>query len=148
MLNRVRIDYVNYLTRELEKIAFLKPLKNPESCHSTFYVFPARFCAKEAGIKREEFVETINAEGLMYYQGYTRPLYLQPVYQRKTAFKHGYPFTAPENKECLQEYQEGLCPNAEKLHFEEMLINEHVRLPNELADIKDIIRIFKKVINS
>ena len=148
MLNRVRIDYVNYLTRELEKIAFLKPLKNPESCHSTFYVFPARFCAKEAGIKREEFVETINAEGLMYYQGYTRPLYLQPVYQRKTAFKHGYPFTAPENKECLQEYQEGLCPNAEKLHFEEMLINEHVRLPNELADIKDIIRIFEKVINS
>lgn len=145
MLNRVRIEYVNYLTEELQKFDFLKVLKNPESCHSTFYIFPTRFCASKAGERRERFVQTMNAEGLMFYQGYSRPLYLQPVYQRKAAFKHGYPFSAPENKGCIQEYGKGLCPNAEKLHFEEMLINEHVRLPNKMDDMFDIVSVIKKI---
>ena len=70
---------------------------------------------------------------------------MQPLYQKKVLFKHGYPFSAVENKSCTMEYDKGTCPNAEKLHFEQMIINEHIRPPNTKADMLDIIKAVKKV---
>jgi hypothetical protein len=70
---------------------------------------------------------------------------LQPVYQRKRAFKHGYPFAAPENRQIETNYHMGACPNAETLHFQQMMINEHVRLPHTLDDMRDIAEAIDKV---
>ena len=81
----------------------------------------------------------------MFGQGYVRPLYLQPLYQTKTAFKHGYPWSAPENREIVTNYDRGACPAAERLHFEQMLVNEHVRPPHTREDVLDIARAIDKV---
>lgn len=144
-LNTERVKYVDFLTNELEKYDYLEPLKNPRDCYSTFYVFPLRFDHNKCDLIREKYVEVLNAEGLMLYQGYSQPLYLQPIYQRKSAFKYGYPFSAPENKKCQQDYQKGICPVSEKLYFEQMLINEHVRPPNTMIDMQNIAEIIDKV---
>lgn len=145
-LNSLRLEMVNYLREELSKFDCLKLLTPPKNSFPTFYVFPLRYVGGSE-LSREEFVKTLNAEGVVMYQGYVKPLYTQPLYQQKMLFKHGYPFSAPENKECYQNYSLGICPNAEQLHFKEMLINEHIRYPHNLEDMKDIVNIFEKVLS-
>jgi perosamine synthetase len=153
-LNAVRVDYVNFLNRSLSTYDFLQTpppcAHGPgcRACQSTYYVYPLRYLPERLGCKREDFVKVINAEGLQFYQGYVKPLYLQPLYQRKQAFKHGYPFAAPENQGIETNYYLGACPNAEKLHFEQMLINEHIRPPHSLKDMDDIVIAFQKVAKS
>jgi dTDP-4-amino-4,6-dideoxygalactose transaminase len=154
-LNERRLDLVQQLKNGLKVYDFFRPLNGPsyvdndKDCSlSTYYVFPIRFFSKLIGLSRENFINILNCEGMQFYQGYTRPLYLQPVYQKKTLYKNGYPFSAPENKDCKQNYNEGLCPNAERLYFNEMVINEHIRPPHKKEDIRDIIFAIEKVLKA
>lgn len=144
-LNEERVKLVKYLNDGLNQFDFLVTPKGRENCINTHYVYSLRFLPEIAGISREEFIKAVNAEGIMFYQGYVKPLYFQPMYQRKHLYKNGYPFSAIENKDCRMEYDAGTCPNAEKLHFKEMIINEHIRLPHTIEDIEDIIKAIKKV---
>tara|TARA_B110000114_G_scaffold176208_1_gene206599 strand:- start:13437 stop:14756 length:1320 start_codon:yes stop_codon:yes gene_type:complete len=144
-LNVRRLELVNYLSESLNKYDFLITPKGREYCKSTYYVYPLRFLPDIAKIKRSNFVDSVNAEGIQLFQGYVKPLYNQPIYQNKHLFKHGYPFTAPENKDCKMEFSQGTSPNAELLHFEQMIISEHIRLPNKEQDIKDILLAIEKV---
>jgi len=45
------------------------------------------------------------------------------------------------------EYDVSTCPNAEKLHFEQMVINEHIRSPNIKEDINCILNAIKKIVD-
>jgi len=145
-LNRIRLEYVEHLVDSLKEIPFLKPLLSREYCHSTYYVMPIRFDKIDAGVTRDQFVTAVNAEGALFYQGYTRPLYLQPMYQKQMLFKKGYPFNAVENIDSVMDYQQGICPITEKLYFSEMIINEHIRLPQSIEDIDVLLKILNRVI--
>lgn len=150
--NETRVGYVNYLNEALSKYDFLVPPPQCshssacERCYSTYYIYPLRYLPEILDVKREDFVAAVNAEGIRFYQGYTKPLYLQPVYQRKHAFKHGYPFSAPENRSSETNYHTGACPNAERLYYEEMILNEHVRLPHTPDDMKNMVQAIDKVV--
>jgi len=144
--NQARIELVNYLNDRLaQHECFIVP-RDRQDCHSTYYVYPLRYLPEKLGIKRARLVEILKAEGIKFSEGYVQPLYLQPIYQNKLAFKHGYPFSAPENKDSQTNYYRGACPNAERLHFAEMMINEYVRLPHTQADMEDIVKAVDKVI--
>lgn len=144
-LNAARLRLVDRLTRGLKGLDFLAPLTPRARSRATWYVYPLRFLPEAAGTTRDAFVKAVRAEGAVFYQGYVRPLYLQPLYQTKTLFKNGYPFAAPPNSACRQQYAPGTCPAAERLHFHEMLVNEHVRPPHGPADVDDLIRAIRKV---
>lgn len=158
LFNEVRIEYVNRLADFLAPYDRFRPLircpckRNGNDCigdmkcKSTYYVFPVRYIAAQGEPNRDEVVKALRAEGAIFYQGYVKPLYFQPVYQRRLAFKHGYPFSASENRGSRMNYAQGTCINAEKLHFEQMLINEHVRLPQTHKDIGDLILSLKKLL--
>jgi len=146
-LNNIRLEMVQQLNDGLNKFKFFTITSGRELCESSYYVYPLRYNKEETGILREDFVAAVNAEGIQFYQGYVKPLYLQPVYQKKDLFKKGYPFLAPPNKDCKMEYHKGLCPNTEKLHFREMIINEHIRPPQTSSDIANIISAVDKIIN-
>jgi len=146
-LNAERLKLVKQLNNGLREFDFLVVPEEKYDCESTYYVYPLKFLSEIAGIKREQFVEAVNAEGINFFQGYVKPLYTQPVYQKRSLFKNGYPFSAIENKSCRMEYNIGICPNAEKLHFDQMIINEHIRLPNTKEDINDILNAIKKVVD-
>jgi perosamine synthetase len=156
-LNTARIAMVSSLVEQLSEFDFLQPLiSRPEcknctcaqnkKCKPTFYVFPMRFLPEKTNITRKEFIATLNAEGFLFFQGYVAPLYLQPLYQEKSLFRKGYPFEAPANQKLNMDYAKGLCPTTERLHYHEMTINEHIRLPNTQEDIDDIYRAIKKII--
>ena len=152
-LNQTRLAHVAALSDALARHSFLQA--PPACCHgmqagncgclSTYYVYPLRFHSERIGISRATFVDALRAEGIPMAAGYVRPLYLQPIYQSRKAFKHGYPFTAPENAESRPNYERGACPVAEVLHYEQMLINEHVRPPHTLEDVLDIAKAVDKV---
>ena len=144
-LNKQRLLFVKKLTEGIQNIDFIKPLSSRSECLSTYYIFPILYFDKIAGVTRDEFVRAMNAEGALFYQGYVKPLYLQPLYQNKILYKHGYPFKAPVNDDTYQNYSKGLCINCEKLHFSEIIINEHIRPPNNERDIDDLIEIINKV---
>lgn len=144
-LNRERLSLVEKLSKGLKGIDFLVTPCGRKDCFSTYYVYPLRFLPDVACISRQGFAGAVNAEGIMFYQGYVMPLYFQPLYQKRHLFKNGYPFSAPENKKCYMNYSQGICPNAEKLHFEQMLINEHVRPPHKKEDILDIVNVIRKI---
>jgi dTDP-4-amino-4,6-dideoxygalactose transaminase len=154
-LTTTRLSYVQALSEALAAHEFLEvpPLcahaafgeRQACGCRSTYYVYPLQFDAERFGAGRAEFVRAIAAEGLSFGEGYVQPLYLQPLYQRKLAFKQGYPWAAPENQASRPNYERGACPVAERLHFERMLVNEHVRPPQTHEDVLDIARGIGKV---
>ena len=150
-LNRARLSYIDQLNQGLSNLDFLVTPpgccheSDCSSCHSTHYIYPLRYISELVGAPRERFVEAVNAEGMSFYEGYTKPLYFQPIYQRKLAFKHGYPFSAPENQSIETNYHEGACPNAETLYYRQMILNEHIRLPHTVDDIDEIITALTKV---
>jgi dTDP-4-amino-4,6-dideoxygalactose transaminase len=147
-INMIRLKLVEQLTDGLKGVDFLITPSGRDGCVSTYYVYPLRFLPEIAQIKREQFVEAVNAEGIIFYQGYTKPLYLQPIYQKKKAFKFGYPFTAKENLDIQTNYSQGSCINAEILYFEQMIINEHIRYPHTENDIIDIISATRKILGN
>ena len=67
------------------------------------------------------------------------------MYRTKNLYKYNYPFSAPQNEDCYINYEKGICPNAEMLYFEQMIINEHVRPPNTMEDMNDMLKAFRKV---
>ena len=147
-LNTTRKKMVSLFLDGISEIEFLKPLNPRELDIATYYITPIRFIEDLAGINRNKFISAVNAEGAQFYQGYVKPLYYQPMYQQKHLYKNGYPFTAPDNKGLNMNYEAGVCKVAERLHFNEMVINEHVRLPNTLDDINDLISAIHKVASS
>jgi len=146
-LNSERIDFINHLNNSLKDIEFLSVPKDIEGSLSTFYLYPLRFLKNKTNVSRSEFVNALNAEGMMFYQGYSKPLYLQPLYKTKSLYKYNYPFSAVQNENCYMNYEQGICPNAEMLYFEQMIINEHIRPPNTIEDMNDILMAFKKVVD-
>ncbi len=144
-LNDCRLSLVNQLKEGIKEIEFLNFLQSDQDVLSTYYVAPISFDIRLAGQVRDEFIKRVNAEGMAFYQGYVKPLYYQPLYQKKQAFKNGYPWSAPENKDCKTNYKVGSCPVAEDLHFNQLIINEHVRHPHTQEDIDDMIQALVKV---
>ena len=147
-LNANRKGMVTHFLSGIKDVAFLKALETKSTDTATYYITPLRFIDEIAGTDRNKFISAVNAEGALFYQGYVKPLYFQPLYQKKHLFKHGYPFTASENRNLRMDYSPGTCPVAERLHFKEILINEHIRLPNTIDDIDDLIACINKVVMS
>jgi perosamine synthetase len=142
-INETRIGYVEWLNSEMKCYDFLETMPGRDGCISTFYTYPILFNPAVAGTDVEAFQQALNAEGAYFIRGY-KPLYQQPLYQRKMAFKHGYPFSAPENRDIRTNYDSGACPISERLR-EELLITEYIRLPNSWDDIKDIVQAVAKI---
>jgi dTDP-4-amino-4,6-dideoxygalactose transaminase len=144
-LTKRRLALVEQLFNGLKQYDFLAlPPERPEH-HPTYYVTPIRYRQQELGVPRADFINAVNAEGIQFYQAYVRPLYLQPLYQQKQAFKGGYPLAAPENSASKPDYSQGSCPVAERLHFDEMVISEHIRPPHTSDDMADILKAVEKV---
>ena len=96
-LNDLRIEMVMKLTDFLKGIDFLEPLISRRNCkicdcdenmncEPTFYVFPMRFLSHKTNVGRNQFIESVNCEGIQFYQGYVKPLYLTTGISRETSF--------------------------------------------------------------
>jgi dTDP-4-amino-4,6-dideoxygalactose transaminase len=146
---------IAFLNRGLAGIDGLTPPFEPEGSVSSYYLHVLEFDAASFGVKRSSFVKAVRAElartegreheGVLLNEGYVRPLYLQPLYQKRIAYgSTGCPFSCPHYSGNAH-YSLGDCPNAERAHFERVICHELMRPPMTEADLKDVVDAVHKV---
>ena len=132
-----RLRLVEHLNARLEGIPGVTAAAVRPGCTHVYYRYAISLNRTLVPIPAGEVVRALNAEGLEFYVSYMKPLYLQPLFQKRIAFgPHGAPFTRAGEDACGA-YGRGLCPRAETL--EDFLIStEIVRPPQTTADMDEI----------
>ncbi|NOQ31660.1 MAG: aminotransferase class V-fold PLP-dependent enzyme [Helicobacteraceae bacterium] len=147
-LNAHRLELTEYLNEKLSKYeAIILPKVRP-GCSHIYYMHIMKFDEDIAGISRERFIEAIRAEGITIWGGYMKPLYLEPLYQKKIAYKGGYPFKNNSAYDKVIDYSKGLCPVAERLYEKETIVNIYNYSPLTIEDMEDIVNGFEKVFSN
>jgi len=70
--------------------------------------------------------------------GYVKPLYLQPIYQKKAFNLYNY---NPNNLN----YAKGICPVVERMHYHELITHEFMRPSMSKLDLDQVVEAFYKV---
>lgn len=142
-----RVKLAQYFTGRLSKAGYpglTMPLIRKGNNHVYFSV-PLKFDAIKVGISRKTFAAALRAEGMPIGEGYVRPIYWEPMYQRQLCYGNdGYPFKSPFYKGKV-DYRKGLCPVVERMHTQELLSTGICRYPLTVKDMDDCLRAFDKV---
>lgn len=144
-----------YLAERLAKIPAITSPRTREGCEHSWYVQPFKFDESIAGIHRDKYIEAVKAElsvselreseGVKISCGYTKPLYLLPIFQKRIAYgSKGFPFNLLECSKTIK-YVKGLCPVAERMYEKELFINELMHSFMAKADLDDVAEAFYKV---
>lgn len=147
-----RIENVNYLSKRLGEIPGITPASVRKNATHVYYMHPLTYDISPIGVSREKFVEAVKAElmptmrreseGVRVEAGYTRPLYLLSMYQKKTAFGgKGYPFNLIPNIS----YEKGLCPVCEDIQDNKLILHDLMRPGMTKKDLEDVYDAFTKV---
>lgn len=143
-LNNHRIRLAEHLTKKLSKFKGLVLPRADKKNKHVYFVYPIRVNKKIAGITRDALVKALQAEGVPCAAGYVRPIYLEPLYQKKIAYgKKGCPFLCAFYKGKTN-YSKGLCPVAERMYEKELILTNVCRFPHTKRDIDGVIKAFEK----
>lgn len=140
-----------------ERLGSLKGLSSPPWVEAgskhTFYVQPLCYDENVLEVHRNKFVNAVKAEiptavlretAPLIGAGYVKPLYLQPIYQQKAG---KCSFNCSHYKGEVN-YNKGICPVAERMHFTELITHEYMRPGMTPSDLEDVVRAFEKVTQS
>jgi perosamine synthetase len=136
-----------HLSRQLADLdgVVKPPIINPKATH-TFYVYAVKFDGQRVGVSRHTFARALCAEGIPFQEGYVRPLYLLPLYQKRIVYGTcGCPWTCGHYNGKVS-YEKGICPNAERLHEHELLLADICHYPLTTEDMDDAANAFEKVL--
>lgn len=150
-----RIKNVEYISQRLGRIPCLEPAKTRDGSEHAFYVHPLKYNEKASGVSRDRFIEAVKAElmptelrlteGVKIGCGYVKPLYLLPVFQQLVGYgDKGCPFNCSWYQGELN-YQPGLCPVVERMHFKELITHELIHPALCQTDLDDVALAFEKV---
>ncbi|HBS47700.1 TPA: DegT/DnrJ/EryC1/StrS family aminotransferase [Candidatus Dependentiae bacterium] len=143
-----RIQNAKYLNEKLGVFNYLDVCIPKPYVKHCYYQQPMKYFAYKNGwLHRDKYLKVLIKELPSSYMreldpliggGYTRPLYLQPVYQQKAInlYKH--------KKEDL-DYSKGICPVVEKMHYEQLITHEFMRPSMGRQDLDDVVSAFYKV---
>jgi perosamine synthetase len=145
-----RLKNVKFLNRELSKFdALTIQDEQPEDSVHAYYLYPIKFNKEIAGVDRNKFVNALKAEipsavlretAPLIGAGYVKPLYLQPIYQKKAAWAFN-----PALCKSVLSYELGTCKVAEQMHFHELITHEYMRPGMTEKDMMDVVDAFAKV---
>lgn len=142
-----RRELSEYLSERLSAIDGLTPpAVRPDSSH-VYYIYPIKYDQDRLGVPRARILDALRAEGIPMYLfagGYVKPLYYEPIFQKKLVFANGYPFTLPQAGPA-PEYGPAACPVVERLYHLEMIVLHLVYPPLTRQDMDDIADAFEKV---
>ena len=145
LLLKERANNASFIIKELIDIQGLIFQNLEKYVKHGYYVLPIRYNSIKNNKSRRFFIDAMKAEGITLGEGYVEPIYLQPVYQKRIAFgKDGYPFTYSRYNGSVS-YQKGICPIAEKMHYEELITFTDFHSGVTESDLDDVINAFKKV---
>jgi dTDP-4-amino-4,6-dideoxygalactose transaminase len=142
-----------HLTAALQGLPGITPAHVSPGSEHAYYLYPIRYDAKVTGLSRARFAAAVNAElpkpqhveQTALIEGYVRPLHLAPMYQRKIGIgRSGFPWS--HNPGVHYDYGPGLCPVAERMKNEELLLTSLVREPLVEGDLDDLVAAMRKVL--
>jgi len=146
-----RQSYARAFTEALSAFDFIGSPDLTNRTHS-YYVQPFQYDQKITGVTRDRFIQALKAElppfegyeheGAPVSQAYVKPLYMLPLFQKRVAYKGGYPFNGKEK------YEKGTCPVAEDMHFNRFWSHRLIVGSLTENDVSDGIAAIKKVCNS
>ena len=135
------------LTEQIERLEGLNPLPRIRGVKPSYWQYPIRVELDRFKVTLDEFAEALKAEGIPCGAGYIgEPLYLKkPLKERKTFMKTSFPLANNPFYGRNVEYYEGLCPTAERV------LKQLVVIPwNEFYtkdDVDDIAEALRKIVN-
>ncbi len=144
-----------YLAERLMRFPAIIPPRVRAGCTHVYYAHPFRFDEGIAGLHRNDFIQAVRAElpatslrepeGPLIGYGYVKPIYLQPLYQKRLAHgKRGFPFMHPWYDGQV-DYSKGICPVTERMHEKEFFSHEMMRPGMSREDLDDVVAAFEKV---
>jgi perosamine synthetase len=144
-LHPPRVRAAGFLTERLGSFpGLMTPVTRDEVVHG-YYRYALRFDESVVGVSRDRFVDALNAEGIPMVKGYTEPLYLEPMYQRRIAFgRDGFPWTYPSWKGSV-DYSLGSCPVIERLYYRELMCTDVIHAQVTEPDLLDVVAAFEKI---
>jgi len=148
-----RVENVVYLETKLKDIPCLIMPKVRDGCTHAYYVHVLLYNESVAEVHRNKFVEAVRAElmpitfreteGIKVGCGYVKPLYLQPMFQKKIAYgSRGFPWSASGRD---YNYNKEICPVVEDLFFNTLITHEYMRPGMSKSDLDDVAAAFEKV---
>lgn len=133
-----RQNLASYLTEKLSKFNFLSVPSTRADCDHGFYLYPIKYDIKKIGISREIFVKALLSEGISVGEGYTKPLYLEPIFQSKNAY-------GSDAYKGDVDYSKGICPNVESMYYEKIITTDICKYPNTKEDIDEFATAVEKI---
>ena len=148
-----RLENVDYLESKIRDMPCFTLPKVRIDCTHVYYVHTLLYDESKTGIHRNRFVEAVRAElapivlreteGVKLGYGYVKPIYLQPIFQKKIAFgSQGFPWSATTRS---YDYQRSICTVVEDLHYNTLVSHEYMRPGMNQSDIDDVASAFWKV---
>lgn len=146
LLTETRLQLTNRLTDGLKELpGIIPPYVHPDARH-VYYVYAVKIDSSQCNLPRDLLVKALALEGIPFWEGYTEPLYLQPLYQKRILYgDKGCPFTCA----CYDgdvSYKRGICPVVERLYDEELFLTEICRPPLTTEDIDLFVTAFKRIL--
>ncbi len=147
-LNSIRKKLANLLTERLKEFDFLTTPTVRKDCAHVYYLYPLRFHQENIGVSREIFVKAMQAEGMSISQGYVKPIYLEPMFQKRIVYgSRSCPFSCPFYKGSVS-YAAGCCPTAEKLYYKEIITTDICKYPNSEKEVDEFVSSVKKIVDN
>lgn len=148
-----RLINANFFLKQFNKIeGFSLPITEPDNTN-VYYVQAIKFNKDIIGIHRNKFIDAVKCEipsaklredTPLLGSGYVKPLYLQPLYQKRATHCS---FNCSKYEGSV-DYNLGICPTAEKLHFHELFTHEFMRPGMTEMDMQDVVSAFVKVVEN
>ncbi len=133
------------LTALVAEFPGVHPQRVLDGCHSTYWFYAMRLVENEAGLSPKRFAECMRAEGIpcgVHYIG--KPIFLYDSIRSKQVYgASNYPWSLQEPDRAVR-YEEGECPNTERVLSEMITIPLHEKYTDE--DIRDIAAAIEKVV--
>lgn len=148
-----RVTNVSYFTDKLTNLNGITTPLIEEGSKPVYYLQALKFNKEIIGVDRNKFVNAIKEEipsavlredTPLIGAGYVKPLYLQPLYQQRATYCS---FNCEKYKGSVS-YDLGICPVAERFHFQELITHEYIRPGMTREDMDDVINAFIKVIEN
>lgn len=143
-LTAKRQELASILENGLNAFPFLRPPIVRNECTHVYYVYGMRYIESVLGVSRDIFFKALAAEGVSVGQGYVKPLYLLPIFQKRLPYTKGCPYTCGHYSGEVS-YAEGICPNVEMLYSRELLTTEICRYPNNQDDMREFVLAVEKI---
>lgn len=141
--NRVRAENVYYLSDSLKDLPGISVpvLKEGVVPHVLALIYDSQ----ATGVRREKILAALRAEGIPAGSGYLRTMYENPIFLKKIAYGREQCPWSCHLYNLRREYKSGDCPVAEKLLREKFIWLYHIHRPNDIDDMKDIVKAFEKI---